>query len=136
VSEAHNRATPKNDANYQWDLTSGAGGDHQLVVGGSMAAGEGSMAGGDLTGGGDSTSGSSNDFFRNLFGAGQAPNPDYEYEFDSQQGSGNFMPGGVDSSSLMVVVTPPMVAAPSVLAAPPVAASVTATIVVKSTNCW
>jgi len=45
----------------------------------------------------DSTSGSGNaDFFRNLFGAGQAPNPDYEYEFDSQQGSGNFMPGGVD----------------------------------------
>jgi len=95
---------PKNDANYQWELTSGGGAGSMPASGDSLTGGGGSMpAGGDsLTGGGDSTSGSGNaDFFRNLFGAGQAPNPDYKYEFDSQQGNGNFMPGGVDSSSLM-----------------------------------
>lgn len=81
---------PNNDANYQWDLTSGTGG-------GSMAAG-----GDSLTGGGDSmTAGGNADFFRNLFGAGQAPNPDYTYDFGTQNSGGNFMPGGVDLSMSM-----------------------------------
>ncbi len=81
---------PNNDANYQWNLTSGTGG-------GYMAAG-----GDSLTGGGDSmTAGSDADFFRNLFGAGQAPNPDYTYDFGSQNSGGNFMPGGVDLSMSM-----------------------------------
>lgn len=81
---------PKNDANYQWNLTSGAGA-------GSMAAG-----GDPLTGGGDSmTAGSNPDFFRNLFGAGQPPNPDYTYDFGVENSSGNFRPGGIDLSMSM-----------------------------------
>lgn len=85
-----NSNAPNNDANYQWNLTSITGGS-------SMAAG-----GDSLTGGGDSmTAGSDADFFRNLFGAGQAPNPDYTYDFGSQNSGGNFMPGGVDLSMSM-----------------------------------
>jgi len=48
-----------------------------------MAAGEGfdGCLVGTLNWWWDSTSGVAAPTFRNLFGAGQAPNPDYEYEF-------------------------------------------------------
>lgn len=87
-----------NKSNYQWNLT---GGDNvsSVRISRNPLSGEGDVIVGDdsLSAGGSSLTAASNaDFFRNLFGAGQAPNPDYIYDFGLDNSGGNFRIWGVD----------------------------------------